>query len=87
MTANIYSVKDLKSGSFSGLYTFVNDGSAVRALTLPQVVKANPVLEAYPADFDLYSLGTLDLDTGELKSDIKFVYHFSEMVKTDEPNS
>ena len=77
----LFSIKDSKSSAFQGVYVFVNAGVAVRSLQAAAKAGQLGLLSEYPADFDLYCLGTFDEDTGALTSEISLVAHFAEVLE------
>ena len=69
---NIYSLKDTKSGYMS-LMLYKNDELAIRAYkNLLSSGERNQVT-MNPEDFELYSLGSIDLDSGVITSEVRFV--------------
>lgn len=68
----LYSVKDCKSG-FMSIIAFKNDDLAIRGFSnmvnepVPNLVNSNP------SDFELWSLGSFDQDSGVITSDIQYV--------------
>jgi len=65
MISTFYSVKDLKVGVYLPAFCLQNDISAVRAFgysVRDKTVQTN--LSLYPADFELYKVGTFDDQSG-----------------------
>lgn len=64
----LYSILDLKAGSYSPLFPADNDGVAqrmlIQTLTAPGAERTN--LRQFPSDFDLRRVGSFDEFTGEL---------------------
>lgn len=79
MIQKIYSLKDTISGSFGGLMLFNIDGVAIRELTSivnnEQAEKIIPHFE----DMDLYRVGSFDVDTGVVTSEVEFVLHVKDL--------
>lgn len=75
MELKVYSLKDTVTGNFSALTCAVNDGVIIRDLM--NMLKSNKDSEITinAKDKDLYCLGTFDVDTGVLTSDVKFIGH------------
>lgn len=69
---NIYSLKDVKSGYMS-LMLYKNDELAVRAYKNLLTSGTDNIVVRNPEDFELYSLGTVDMDSGIINSDVRFV--------------
>lgn len=72
MLVNVYAVKDVKAG-FQAPYTRVNDQIAIRDF---QNVARSPEpnkLTMNPEDFELWRLGTMNIETGEIKSSPEFL--------------
>lgn len=68
---NIYSIKDNKIG-FSTVFTAPNNAAAIRMFG-DTCADPKTMFGAHPEDFDLYVLGEMNEDTGELKSEVKFL--------------
>lgn len=64
MIVNLYSVRDLASGTFNQPWCDMKDEVAIRGFS--QAVNNNDIMGFRPADFQLFQIGTLDLDKGEL---------------------
>lgn len=63
--SNLYSAYDRKAGLYLPIFQARNDAEAIRAFT-EAVVSSETPISKYPADFDLCSLGSMDLETGEI---------------------
>lgn len=83
MELKVYSIKDTLTGNFSALTCAVNDGVIIRDLM--NMLKSNKDSELVinSKDKDLYCLGTFDVDTGVLTSDVKFVGHLVDYKETE----
>lgn len=69
---NIYSLKDVKSGYMS-LMLYKNDELAIRAFkNMLQSGERNQVT-MNPEDFELFSVGSFELDSGIIVSEVRFV--------------
>lgn len=69
---NIYSLKDVKSGYMS-LMLYKNDELAVRAYkNLLSSGERNQVT-MNPEDFELFCVGSIDLDSGIIVPEVRFV--------------
>lgn len=79
MIQKIYSLKDTISGNFGGLFLFNIDGVAIREMTT--IVNSEQVDKVIPhyEDMDLYSVGSFDVDTGVITSEVKFVIHLKDL--------
>lgn len=62
MIVNVYSVKDTLNG-FTGLTLDLNDDLAVRSFKF--AVNNNEVMSFSANDYDLYRLGTFNVETGK----------------------
>ena len=69
----VYSIKDVKVGTFTG--TFVFPSVTIAARTLGSQAEQDAVLRSYPEDFDVYELGTIDLETGIIQPKVVFAFH------------
>lgn len=76
----LYSIKDVKSGLFTGLMPSINDNTICRDAAILANDK-NTVYGQYPGDFDLYCIGELNDQTGDIKPDIRHVINLSSLVK------
>lgn len=61
----VYSVRDKLAG-FGQPEVSLNEATMVRAFS--QRINTNSVLEYSPSDYDLYKIGTFNVDTGEFKA-------------------
>lgn len=74
----IYSVKDNKIG-FNNTFLAANNAAAMRMFA--DTCRQKETLFAnHPEDFDLYAVGELNENTGEITSEIKFLEHASSFV-------
>lgn len=71
MIYKIFAIKDVKVG-FMQPFMQVNEGVAVREFK-NLVNSANSVVSVNYTDMELYCLGTYNLDTGAIESDVKYV--------------
>ena len=65
MLVRLYSVYDRVAQVYAEPFTAVNDATAVRAFTIAQSTPES-MLYASPADFQLWYIGSLDNNSGEL---------------------
>lgn len=73
MTNNIYAVKDKKAEAFiPQLITHSHDAVAVRFFT-DMLRDPQTALAKHPEDYDLYRLGQVDLDQGNINSEPQFI--------------
>lgn len=72
MEGNLYSVKDTKLGKFGMPFTAPNDEIAKRNLIATIRAGDNNIAE-FPEDFQLFKIGSMNDDTGELTTDVKFL--------------
>lgn len=61
---NLYSVRDLKN-NFAPPYVDTSDESAKRTFAL--AVEDAPVVKRFPADYELYRVGTFDPENGHVE--------------------
>lgn len=64
MIVNLYSVRDLNSG-FNQPWCDKNDECATRGFAYS--VNNNDIMGFRPSDFQLFQVGTFDMDTGDVK--------------------
>lgn len=65
-TATIYSIYDRKAAYYLPLFTMRGDADAIRQFT-GIVTQSDTDVSKYPADFDLVSLGGIDLENGRIE--------------------
>lgn len=75
MELKVYSIKDTVTGNFSALTCAPLDGAIVRDLMNGLKSNKDSELSMNAKDKDLYCLGTFDIDTGMLTSDVRFIGH------------
>lgn len=68
MKLKMYAVRDRASDQFANPMFLTSNGQAIRAFA-DEINRSgeNNMLHQHPEDFDLYTLGEYDTDTGELK--------------------
>lgn len=64
MIIRVYAMYDQAAKSFGAPMVFVNDEVARRGVL--EVVRGDGQISKFPGDFDMYCIGELDTDTGEL---------------------
>lgn len=67
MKYELYSVKDVLTGSMNGIQTFVNKDVAVR--WFKGLVEESKIAK----DLQLFCLGTYDIQTGIIESNVDFI--------------
>lgn len=75
----IYSIKDKATG-FTSTFTASNDYEAMR-IFVDTAKDERTMLHNHPEDFELYRLGELNKDNGEIKAEVKFLQHAIEIVQ------
>lgn len=68
---NLYSIKDVKMG-FQQVFILPNNASAIRWFGDTVSNKDNP-MNKHPEDYQLFKIGSMNEDTGELTSDVQFL--------------
>lgn len=68
---NLYSIKDTKMG-FNQVLIMPNNASAIRTFGDIARNKEHPIAK-HPEDYQLFKIGTMDEDTGELVSEVNFL--------------
>lgn len=71
MLNNLYSIKDTKMG-FTQIFILPNNAAAIRWFGDVVVNKESPY-NKHPEDFQLFKVGTMNEDTGELVPDCQFL--------------
>lgn len=64
MLLNVFSVFDVKAAHYGQPFFMANRGAAQRAIQMQLRQDQSSLLAQYPADFQLYQLGTFDDDSG-----------------------
>lgn len=62
---NLYTVRDSKAGTYNKPHTAINDAEAQRGFH-SAVNDPNTFVNKYPEDFDLYRIGTFDVQSGKI---------------------
>lgn len=73
MEKNCYAIKDTVTGEFDDPFYMKNNGEAVRALRAGVNSSQETKLSKFANDLALYSLGSLDTQTGAFVSKVEFV--------------
>lgn len=74
MSYNLYSIYDKVAGTYASVQVNVKDELAVR--DFKELCKKSP----FGCDLALYRLGTYNVDTGVIVSDVQFLVNGSEFV-------
>lgn len=78
----LYAMKDIKDG-FLPIFQANNDLVALRTLSdLVNDAKADSNIRIHPEDYELYFIGLYCKETGELKSEVKFLGRALDYVKS-----
>lgn len=72
MMVRIYAVYDKKAEAYLAPFTFPHDGQALRAFS-DTVNDESTQFYRHADDFDLYSLGTFDQESGEFQNEKHFL--------------
>lgn len=83
MKLKIYSIKDTKIGFMQPFYQ-ANQAVAVRAFNNAVNSKEINNINQNLDDMELWELGEFDDQTGEIKSEVKFVIKANDLVKKGE---
>ncbi|QXP08259.1 MAG: nonstructural protein [Arizlama microvirus] len=67
--ANAYSILDVKSKIYNNPHFLINDAVAIRQFGII-VNDKESIISKYPEDFRLYRVGTFDMNTGKITSEI-----------------
>ncbi len=82
MLLNVFSVLDVKAAHYGQPFYMANRASAQRALQMQIKQDKTSVISQYPADFQLFFLGTFDDDSGMFNSvSPQFVIGVSELAE------
>ena len=75
MKLNLYVIQDIISGDFQGTFSGMTDAAIVRAFK-PNFDQGGRRL----ADYKLYRVGTLDVETGDVRGEPKKLVEWSSYV-------
>lgn len=77
----LYTIKDDKAQTFTGVYCFANDAIAIREFDSMFKQGKLGLMNQYPADFALYSCGSLDEATGNILPALALVINFQDFAQ------
>lgn len=80
MEIKLYSIKDTKMG-FQQVFCLPNNASAIRWFGDTVTNKDHP-MNRHPEDYQIFSIGTLDDQTGEIKSKVEFLENASSFTSS-----
>ena len=70
----LFSIKDVKAGTYSAPFVACTSAEAQRILTSMVCYGGENLISKYPSDYELYQIGSYDKRTGVLgRSDVVFV--------------
>lgn len=75
---NLFTIKDSKSATYGAPFASPNGGSATRTVAMAMEDKTS-LLARYPADFELWQVGTFDESTAQLSSAPEFIVNLSTL--------
>jgi len=79
MKLYIYSIKDTKIGFMNPFY-LQNDGVAIREFTNGANDNQKNAINTNPEDKELWGLGTYDDQTGEIKSEVRYIIKANDVI-------
>lgn len=90
-TLNLYAVKDTKAASFSPPFTAQNDPVASR-MCLASMSGPDNLAATWPADFELWCVGTFNLEDGSVFRDqynngTRFICNFAALLNAASASS
>jgi hypothetical protein len=76
--SNIYAIFDKKSGTYGNFFVLPNDDLAVRFIK-SALIDDSPknLYRHFASDYELYCVGSVDLNSGEISSNYNFIANFS----------
>lgn len=83
MKLKIYSIKDTKIGFMQPFYQ-ANQAVAIRAFNNAVNAKESNNINQNADDMELWELGEFDDQTGEIKSEVKYVIKANDLIKKGE---
>lgn len=70
----VFSIKDLKAGTFSAPFLASTEGEAQRIFTSMVCYGGDNLISKYPSDYELFKIGKYNKRTGDLiKDDVIFI--------------
>lgn len=72
MKNKLYAIKDNKVGFLNAPFIAPNNAAAIRMFG-DTTMNIDTLLNKHPEDYELYYLGEMDENTGELISEVKFL--------------
>lgn len=72
MKNKLYAIKDNKIGFLNAPFIAPNNAAAIRMFG-DTVINVDTLLNKHPEDYELYALGEMDENTGELFSEVKYL--------------
>lgn len=78
----LYALLDKKMGEFGPVLVANNDGHMSRLLQ--ERMDQNQTVAKYPADFDLYELGSYEVETGKIEPVQRFVCNMGVLLQGGE---
>ena len=82
MNKKIYAVYDKKAQTELGLFEQPNDLVAIRDFSQVCTKEDSPIAK-FAEDYELMCLGTIDTETGKIKSDVKTIAQAKEYTKSE----
>ena len=79
MKKNIYVIKDCVLGQFTNLFLAPNDGIAERQMKNAVNDTNINELTNNTADFQLFRIGTINFENGEIENKVEFMKHLIEL--------
>lgn len=76
----IYAIKDKATG-FGSLINCNNDFHALRIANDTVNDATDSLIAKHPEDYDLYCLGELNTDSGEIKAEVRFMNNLLDLKK------
>lgn len=76
----LYVIKDSKAQTYQGCYCAVNDAIMVRNFQNEFINGKLGIINQFPSDFALYSVGELNETTGDVTPKLEFVKNFTDFV-------
>lgn len=83
----LYSVKDIATDSFGAVFEAPTDAVAMRLISQLQATDTQSLLSLYASDYQLFRLGMIDRDTGQLTSVVNYISPLSSLLPKLRPAS
>lgn len=85
MIVNVYTFRDIQVPVFQKPFYDTNEPDKVQKMTARRIAISTPeeVVKNHLADLELYYLGQFDDESGEIRSDVKFLLRCGDYIRKE----